>query len=105
MVSSVMYLARWVAHLMVWTARIRALVRVRRTKPTLPRPRGLLPPEKFAVGIWASRKEGYASLREAQIPTYQRWPGLSEHRFAICKWNLYRVCGWYVGIWASRKEA
>ena len=34
----------------------------------------------------------------------ERWPGLSEHRFAIYKWKLCRVDLYYAGVWASRKE-
>src|SRR6266403_501300 len=43
-------------------ARIRASARVRQTKPTLPRPRYLRPPENFATGVWASLQSGYALL-------------------------------------------
>jgi hypothetical protein len=34
--------------------------RARQTKPVLPRPHGLRPPENFAVSVWASLQSGYA---------------------------------------------
>src|ERR1700733_2723628 len=43
-------------------AHIRALAPVPRTKPTLPRPHCLRPPENFAAGVWASLQSGYARL-------------------------------------------